>query len=33
LKLTGLKLGLLMNFDTARLIDGVKRLVNGDLDT
>jgi GxxExxY protein len=33
LKLTGLTLGPLMNFNTPKLIDGVKRLVNGDLDT
>ncbi len=33
LKLTGLKLGLLMNFNAIKLVDGIKRLVNGDLDT
>ena len=33
LKLTGLKLGLLMNFNVAKLVDGIKRLVNGNLDT
>ena len=28
LKLTGCKLGLLMNFNVLRLVDGIKRLVN-----
>jgi len=29
LKLTGLKLGLLINFNEDRLLDGIKRVVNG----
>jgi GxxExxY protein len=29
LKLTDLKLGLLMNFNSVKLIDGVKRIING----
>src|SRR5262245_39542858 len=33
LKLSGLKLGLLMNFNTTMLVDGIKRFANGDLDT
>lgn len=33
LKLTGCKLGLLLNFNEALLKDGILRVVNGDLDT
>lgn len=29
LRLSGLKIGLLVNFNVARLLDGVRRLVNG----
>lgn len=29
LKLTGLRVGLLINFNVPRLVDGVKRLING----
>ena len=31
LRLSGLKLGLLVNFGEAHLKDGIKRLINGDL--
>jgi GxxExxY protein len=33
LRLSGLKLGLLINFGEAHLKDGIKRMVNGTLDT
>jgi GxxExxY protein len=29
LKLTGLEVGLVLNFNVARLVDGIKRVVNG----
>ena len=33
LRLSGLKLGLLINFGEAHLKNGIKRVINGDLDT
>ena len=33
LKLSGKKLGLLINFNTTKLADGVKRLIQGNFDS
>ncbi|MCK4813221.1 MAG: GxxExxY protein [Candidatus Marinimicrobia bacterium] len=33
LKMTGLKLGLLINFGESRIKDGIKRIINGDIST
>ena len=29
LKLTGVEVGLILNFNASRLVDGIKRVVNG----